>query len=139
VAVAEYLADKSAYARLHLPPVYDRLAPLLERGLVATCSLVDLEILFSTRTAGEYDAVRGERAGFERLDIEQSDWDRAPVVQTELAQRGLLRAVSLPDLVIAAVAERHRVTLLHYDHDFDYVQAITGQTMDWIQPAGTIP
>jgi predicted nucleic acid-binding protein len=132
------LADKSAYARLHLPPVYGRLAPLIERGLIATCTLIDLEVLFSTRTAADYDHVRAERAALERLDIDQLDWDRAVEVQSQLVRAGLLRAVSLPDLVIAAVAERHRVTLLHYDHDFDHVRAITRQAMDWIQPAGTI-
>jgi predicted nucleic acid-binding protein len=139
VAVAQYLADKSAYARLHLPPVYDRLAPLIERGLVATCSLVDLEILFSTRTAADYDAVLVERSALERLETSQADWDRAVNVQRQLVRKGRLRAVSLPDLVISAVAERHRVTLLHYDHDFEYVGEITGQGMEWVQPPGSVP
>jgi len=139
VAVADYLADKSAYARLHRPAVYERLAPLMELGLVATCTLIDLEILFSTRTASEYQQVLSERAGLERLEAEQADWDRAQQVQAALAGVGLLRAVSLPDLLIAAVAERHRVTLLHYDGDFDHIREITGQNMDWIRPAGSIP
>jgi predicted nucleic acid-binding protein len=30
-----------------------------------------------------------------------------------------MRSVPLPDLLIAAVAERHRVTILHYDADYD--------------------
>jgi predicted nucleic acid-binding protein len=139
VAVAEYLADKSAYARLHLPAVYDRLAPLIERGLVATCTLVDLEILFSTRTSVEYDQVRAERAGLELLDADQADWDRALDVQTALARTARVRAVSLPDLLIAAVAERHRVTVMHYDADFDHIREITGQAMEWVLPPGTIP
>jgi predicted nucleic acid-binding protein len=139
VALARYLADKSAYARLHLPAVHQRLAPLIERGLVATCTIIDLEVLFSTRTAADYDEVRAERAALERLDIDQLDWDRALDIQNQLVRAGLLRAVSLPDLVIAAVAERHRVTLLHYDHDFEHIRSVTRQAMDWIQPAGTIP
>src|SRR5450759_4608495 len=56
-----------------------------ERGLVATCSMVDLEVLYSCRSPSEYDAVWSERAGLERLDIHQPDWDRALQVQRELA------------------------------------------------------
>ena len=121
MAVARFLADKSATARLHQPAVRARLEPLVEAGLVATCSLIDLELGFSTRTKREYDELRRERLGFERLDIEQADWDRAYGVQAELATTGRTRAVGIADLVLAAVAERHRVTLLHYDRDFELV------------------
>jgi predicted nucleic acid-binding protein len=139
VAVARYLADTSATARLHQPAVGARLAPLMEAGLVATCSLVDLELGFSTRTKREYVELRRERAGFERLDIDQQDWDRAHDVQAALADAGRTRAVGIADLVLAAVAERHRVTLLHYDHDFDHIARVTGQPMEWIAPPGSVP
>jgi hypothetical protein len=57
VAVARYLADKSALARLSQREVADRLGPLLEAGLVATCAMVELQVLFSTRNHAEYEAV----------------------------------------------------------------------------------
>jgi predicted nucleic acid-binding protein len=139
VAIARFLADKSAHARLHHPAVQQRLVPLIEGGLVATCTLVDLEILFSTRTAKEHAAVRRELSAFERLDIEQADWDRAIEVQSALATKGRTRAVGIPDLLLAAVAERHRVTLLHYDRDFDVIAEVTGQAALWIVPAGSVP
>ncbi len=139
MAVARYLADKSAIARLHHPTVHAQLAPLLRAGLVATCTLVDLEILFSTRTSTEYVEVREERHAFERLDMEQVDWDRAADVQAALATQGHTRAVGIPDLLLAAVAERHRVTVLHYDRDFDVIAAVTGQATQWIAPAGSVP
>ena len=139
MAVARYLADKSALARLHLPIVQARLLPLVESGLVATCTLVDLEILFSTRTKTEYAEVRAERRGFEQLDIEQTDWDRAADVQALLAAQGRTRAAGIPDLLLAAVAERHRVILLHYDHDFDVVAAVTAQPAEWVVRRGSVP
>ena len=139
MAVARYLADKSAHARLHHPAVQQRLLPLIESGLVASCTLVDLEILFSTRTAKEYDGVRRELSGFERLDIEQADWDRAVEVQSALAATGRTRAVGIPDLLLAAVAERHRVSVLHYDRDFDVIASVTGQAALWVVPAGSAP
>lgn len=138
MAVATYLADTSALARLHVPLVGARLGPLVDSGLVATCTLVDLEILYSTRTAVEYDAVRSERAGFELLDVEQDDWLRALAVQGQLAARGQLRAVGIPDLLVAAAAERHRVTVLHYDRDYDLIAAVTGQPVEWVVPRGSV-
>lgn len=139
MAIATFVADKSAYARLHHPVVFEQLAPYIERGLVATCSVIDLEILFSCRSSTEYDAVLLERAGLERLDIVQADWDRAIDVQHRLAGASQHRAAAIPDLLIAAVAERHQVAVLHYDHDFDQIAAITGQRVQWVVPAGTVP
>ncbi len=139
MAVATYLVDTSGYARLHHGAVFERLAPLIERGLVATCSVIDLEILFSTHTPEDYESVLLERAAFERLDIEQVDWDRAVTVQRRLAGRSMTRAVAIPDLVAAAVAERHRVTVLHYDRDFELIAEITGQRTGWVVPRGSVP
>jgi hypothetical protein len=49
--VAQYLADKSALARAHLPSVGARLEPLFVGGELATWGIVDLELLFSARSA----------------------------------------------------------------------------------------
>jgi predicted nucleic acid-binding protein len=65
-------------------------------------------------------------------------WDRAAGVQSTLVVKGSWRAVSVVDLVIAAVAERHGAVVLHYDHDFDLIAAVTGQPTQWVVPAGTI-
>jgi predicted nucleic acid-binding protein len=139
VAVARFLADKSALARLNHPAVASFLEPLLENGLVASCPLVDLELLYSCRSASEYDTVLEERRGFENLDVEPADWSRAMEVQRLLAHRSQLRAVGIADLLLAALAERQRVTLLHYDRDFDVVAAVTDQPMRWVVPAGSVP
>jgi predicted nucleic acid-binding protein len=49
------------------------------------------------------------------------------------------RAVGFPDLLIAAVAGRERVTVLHYDSDFDLIARVTGQPVQWVVPRGTVP
>jgi predicted nucleic acid-binding protein len=140
VAVASHLADKSALARLRHAAVATRLAPLLEAGLVATCAMVELEVLYSTRSTEEYEVVRADRlAGYEWLPMPAEVWARALEVQRELAARGELRSVAIPDLLVAATAERHRVTVLHYDADFDRIAAITGQPTEWVVPAGAVP
>lgn len=139
-AVARYIADKSALARLHHPGVAAVLGPLIEAGLVATCPMVELEMLWSTRSPQEFDEVRSDRGlGYEWLPIEDVDWRRAMDVMAELWSSGRARSVPLPDLLIAATAERHRLAVLHYDADYDLIASITNQPAAWVVPAGTVP
>ena len=58
-------------------------------------------------------------------------------VQQHLWDSGVVRCVGMPDLLIAAVAARERVTVLHYDADFDRIAAVTGQPTQWVVPRGT--
>jgi predicted nucleic acid-binding protein len=139
-AVASYLADTSALARLRHQSVAAVLGPLIEAGLVATCGVIELELAWATRTAAEFDQVRADRdIGYEWLATHDEDWRRALDVQAALWRSGQIRAVGFPDLLVAAVAERERVTLLHYDGDYDLIARITGQQMQWVVPRGTVP
>ncbi len=136
---AQYLADKSALARMRRPAVRDRLAPLIDSGQVATCSIVLLELLYSTRSPADHQATRARLSlALEVAEIDQGVLDRAVDVQSLLADRSQHRGVSLPDLIIAATAERHGLTVLHYDRDFDRIGAVTGQKVEWVVPAGGV-
>jgi predicted nucleic acid-binding protein len=53
--------------------------------------------------------------------------DCAVEMQTLLADRGLHRALSIPDLLIAASAGLSELTLLHVDEDYELIADITGQ------------
>jgi hypothetical protein len=139
-AVASYLADTSALARLRRQPVAAVLGPLIEAGLVATCGVIEFELGWATRTAAEFDQLRADRdAGYEWLASHDEDWRRALDVQATLWRSGQIRAVAFPDLLVAAVAEREGVTVLHYDGDYDLIARITGQPMQWVVPRGTVP
>jgi predicted nucleic acid-binding protein len=139
-AVASHLADTSALARLHLPAVSAALGPLIAAGLVATCGVIEFEVAWAARSSAEFDQVRADRdAGYEWLATHDEDWRRALDVQAALWQRGRVRAGGFPDLLIAAVAERERVTLVHYDSDYDLIGEITRQPMQWVVPRGTVP
>ena len=139
-AVATHIADTSALARLRDPAVASALGPLIEAGLVATCGVIEFELGWATRTADEFDEVRADRqAGYEWLATHDEDWHRALQVQAALWRGGRIRAVGFPDLLIAAVAERERVTVLHYDGDYDLIALVTGQPAQWVVPRGTIP
>ena len=139
-AVATHLADTSALARLRHPPVLAVLGPLIEAGLVATCGVIEFELGWATRSAAEYDQVRADRdSGYEWLATHDEDWRRALAVQGTLWRAGQMRSVGLPDVLIAAIAERERVTVVHYDGDYDQIAKITGQPMLWVVPPGTVP
>jgi predicted nucleic acid-binding protein len=134
--VAEYLVDTSALARHRHPAVAPRLDELLRRGLLATCAIVDLEILFSARSLTEYRARWLDRQqAFERVLLDDRVFDRAIEVQGAMAERGVLRAVGIVDLMIAATAERAG---LHYDADYDLVAEVTGQPTEWVVPRASL-
>jgi len=139
-AVARYLADKSSLTRFHRSSVANVLAPRIEAGLVATCAVVEFEMLWSTRSPAEFDDVRRDRGlSFEWLSIEEADWRRVLDVQQQLWRTGAMRKVPLPDLLVAAVAERHRLTVVHYDTDFELISALTGQPTEWVVSRGSVP
>jgi predicted nucleic acid-binding protein len=139
-AVASYVADTSALARLRYGPVAAALGPMIEAGLVATCGVIEFELEWATRSGKEFDELRADRdAGYEWLPTHDEDWRRALGVQAALWRGGQVRAVGFPDLLIAAVAERERVTVLHYDSDFDLIARVTGQPVQWVVPHGTVP
>lgn len=140
MAVATYLADKSALARFHLPTVAARLRPLVEAGLVGTCGIVELEMRWSARSHAEYQAIQADRdRGYEWLPMPDEVWSRALELQRALSAQGQLRSVRFPDLLLAATAERHGVTVLHYDGDFDLLAEVSDLRAEWVVPAGSVP
>ena len=137
--VARYLVDKSALARAGHPAVSARLVPLIEAGLVATCALVDLEVLYSTRGFKEYERIRTDRAlAYERLPMPDEVWHQAVATQRELARSGRTRVAGIPDLLIAATAARAGVAVLHDDADFDAIAEVTRQSVEWVVPRGSL-
>ncbi|WP_375501986.1 PIN domain nuclease [uncultured Jatrophihabitans sp.] len=134
---AFFLADTSAVARIGQPQIGARLRPLIEAGLVARCTITDLEAGVSARSGADWNRTRSARSPWPQAEIDQPVLDRALDVQGRLADDGLQRAVKLGDLVIAAAAERAELVVLHYDRDFDRIAGITGQPTEWIVPAGT--
>ncbi len=134
---ARYLADKSALARMPHPAVAARLQPLVEDGAIATCAIIDLEILFSARSLDDYDAVRAERQALDDVSITPAIMTRSIEIQHDLARRGQHR-LPIPDLIIAAAAESAELTVLHYDTDYELIAAVTGQPHEWIVPRGSL-
>lgn len=134
---ARYLADKSALARFPLPTVAARLRPLIEEGLVATCTIVDLEMLYSARSVADYEQVLEERRSLDAAPITPDVMATAVELQHALARRGQHR-VPIPDLVISAAARHARLVVLHYDSDFPRIADVGGAAHEWVVPQGSL-
>jgi predicted nucleic acid-binding protein len=137
--VPTFLADKSALTRRETrPEVREVLEPLLVAGEIASCGIVDLELLYSARNRATYRALVEALRGMPRVPIDEPAVNRALAVQATLAERSQHRAVPLPDLLIAACAELAGLTVLHYDADFERIAKLTGQPTQWIVPRGSV-
>lgn len=135
---ARFLIDKSALARMPIPSVQARLVPILETGQAASCAIVDLEVLYSVRSAEDHERTRQRRRlAYEHVELNDAVFEQAMDTQGELAKSGRHR-IPIPDLIIAAAAESARLTVLHYDHDYDVIAEVTGQAMEWVVPRGSI-
>ena len=134
-----FLADKSALTRRDTrPEVREALEPLLLAGEVATCGIVDLELLYSATSRATYRATAEALRGMPRVGVEEGCVKRALEVQAMLAERSQHRAVPLPDLLVAACAERASLAILHYDADFERIADLTGQPTRWIVPRSRV-
>ncbi|WP_234320284.1 PIN domain-containing protein [Streptomyces sp. SBT349] len=74
---------------------------------------------------------------FDYLRTDEDTFTHALEVQRHALNAGFHRALSRPDLLIAATAELNRLTVLHYDGDFDMIASLTGQPTEWVVPPGT--
>ncbi|HXN39554.1 MAG TPA: PIN domain nuclease [Solirubrobacteraceae bacterium] len=134
-----FLADKSALTRRESrPEVRQLLEPLLVAGEIASCGIVDLELLYSARDRATYRAAAQALRGMPRVAVDNVSVERALKVQAMLAERSQHRAVPLPDLLVAACAEHAGLAVLHYDADFDRIAKLTGQRTQWVVPRGSV-
>lgn len=132
-----WLVDTSVLTRLPNSEVRAAVSPLVEQGRVGRCTMSDLEAGFSARNANEWDALQRALSVFPVVDVVSSDFDQAKESQRALAALGL-KGRKVPDLIIAAVALRMELTVLHYDRDFELIEQVTGQPTRWVVERGTI-
>lgn len=137
--MATFLADKSALTRSDTrPEVRDVIEPLLLAGRIATCGVVDLELLFSAPSPATYAELAVALRAMPRVPVTEAAVDRALAVQALLASTSEHRSVPLPDLLVAACAEGAGLTVLHYDADFDRISRLTGQPVQWVVAQGSV-
>lgn len=131
-----WLIDKSALARASKPEVAAVLVPRIEAGLVGISVVTELEVGFSARSTRDHDDALRLIARLIPVVMPIRAEQLVRDLQRQLVQRGLHRAVSVPDLLVAATAAASDLTVLHYDRDFDLISDVTGQPVEWVVPAG---
>jgi hypothetical protein len=127
-----WLIDKSALIRLGARSDSEIWAGRIERGVVRIATVTLLEVAYSARDAAELRAGLAEPP-IASMPVEYStprSEDRAVEVLALLAGRGHHRAPSIPDLLIAAIAESAGLAVLHDDKDFELIAEVTGQPLD---------
>ena len=135
MAIESWLIDKSAYVRLGSSPAFQMWLDRIDRGLVRISIVTALEIGYSFTSP---ESARRERSSG-LLGALISDYvtpaieNRAKEVQLALLDRGQHRAVSIPDLMIAATAEVLGRTVLHVDKDFELISEFTGQPVERLE------
>ncbi len=131
-----HLVDTSALKRLGNHTVRAAIEQLATAGVLARPTICDLEIGYSARNADEWDELIGALDAFAAIQTTSAHVRRALEVQRLLAQQSQ-RGRKIPDLLVAAAAEEHGLTVLHYDADFDQIVSVTAQRCRWIVPAGS--
>ncbi len=140
---ATLLVDNSAWVRLADPAVPDErateLADALEAGQIATCLPFLLEAGYSARDAREHDRLLDELLALPRFHIDEDVEQRALDAQRQLARIGHHRLPPV-DLLVAAVADRHGLAVLHYDQGYDLLAEKTDLSFasEWLVPRGTL-
>lgn len=125
---ALYLIDTSGLFRILQDKLRLAWSDHLAAGIIATCPAVELEFLYSARSlADRLEKLRLLHEVFGWVPMAQHAWERAAEVQQLLTESGQHRSAGPVDLLIAATAERERLTILCDDHDFETVATVTGQ------------
>ena len=136
MTAAQFLIDTSALARLMRPGAesfgWDQAAAA---GLIAVCPVTELEFFYGARSAADRErGIADFRSLFGWVPVHDRAFARAWDVQGELTTKGQHRSAGPVDLVVAATAELHSLTLLHHDRDFGVIARVTGQPLRWYGP-----
>ena len=115
------------------------MSPLIEGGVVGTTASLDAEALYSARGPDEYEQIRADRrAAYEYLPTNDEHWQTALDAQRALARTAQHRGVGVADLLTAAIAAAHQLTVIHYDADFDLAATVLTFRHQWVLPRGSI-
>jgi predicted nucleic acid-binding protein len=137
------LLDNSAWARLGARELRDErageIADALEAGRIATCLPFLLEAGYSARSGSDHDDILDELLALPHFHIDAEVERRAIDAQRQLARIGHHRLPPV-DLLVAAIADRHGLGVLHYDRDYDLIAEKTDLGLEsvWLAPSGSL-
>jgi predicted nucleic acid-binding protein len=128
VTPALYLIDTSGLFRILQAQLREAWSDYLAAGVISICPIVELEFLYSARSlADRLEKQRLMADLFGWVSMHDGAYERARDVQQMLTETGSHRSAGAVDLLIAATAERERLTILADDRDYLTVATVTGQ------------
>ena len=141
--IRSVLIDNSAWARLGDPRLpYARsaeIAEAVEGGRVVACLPFLLEAGYSARNAADQSEIFAHLLALPWARLDEHVERRAVDAQRHLAQLGHHRLPPV-DVVVAALADRHGLGILHYDRDYDLIAQKTDLRFDsvWLSEPGQL-
>jgi predicted nucleic acid-binding protein len=123
---------RSALARMSTSPDAEKWSRLIELGQVRITTTTLLEIGHLARSEREWsDLVEDVPVIHMPLaTLTPRTEARALEIQRIVLRDGRHRVPSVPDLLVAAVAEEADLTVLHADNDVDLITRATGQPVE---------
>ncbi|MER6974893.1 PIN domain-containing protein [Nocardioides sp. NPDC000445] len=127
-----WLMHRSALARMSTSPDAEKWSRLIELGQVRITTTTLLEIGHLAHSEQEWsDLVEDVPVIHMPLaTLTPRAEARALEIQRIVLRDGRHRAPSVPDLLVAAVAEEADLTVLHADNDVDLITRTTGQPVE---------
>lgn len=122
-----YLIDASAVWRIlkNEDDMQLRWRPFLAEGLLRHCMPTRLEVLFGARSPSHREELEADLdAIFPPVSMPKDPWRWAERAQHELTGRSQHRGPGVVDLLVAATAVHHDLTVLHVDNDFPAIARV---------------
>ncbi|MFE7114897.1 PIN domain nuclease [Streptomyces sp. NPDC057654] len=134
-----FLIDASAAGRIHKAGSVEKWEPVLRQGRIGMCASTEAELLVSARSVEQYERMHESfGALYTRCGVPGDAWARVHELQRGLARAGCHRSAGVVDLLVAVTALHHRLTLLHYDRDFETIAEHTGLRTQWVAEPGGV-
>src|SRR5437879_111350 len=110
-----------------------------EAGEIFTCLPFLLEAGYSARSGGECASILDGLLALPRVEIDPEVERHAVDAQRQLARVGHHRLPPV-DVLLAAIAARHGLDVLHYDADYDILARRTALQFEsiWLARRGSI-
>lgn len=140
---AQLLLDNSAWVRLASPSLpkqrRSELADAFEAGEIAVCVPFLLEAGYSARDAPGHAQLFDELLSLPLMRIDEAVEQHALDAQRQLARAAHHRLPPV-DLLVAAIADRYDLDVLHYDADYEILREKTDLQYGsaWLAPRGTL-
>jgi hypothetical protein len=123
----KYLIDTSALVRIIRRQVDAAWYEAVDRGLVALCEPVIVEILTGA-DAKSFDRAEDDlRNAYPWVPVPENAWATVASVQRELAARSQHQGLSVADHLVVATAIQLKLVVLHEDADFETVARFVPQ------------